>query len=263
MAELEMIERARIKRVWEASLPVVTDQASFERRLKMMEEMEVKEWEEREVEIKRLQEARLEILEQVIRQREKENDAENDKRVERIWQRKMQEREALFEKINRKRIKALRKLADRRAKIDNKVEKRDIIGEYGNYASKVYAPKARDGVFRDKVDSTLHIKLDELDNFQGTRALLVLIKNLGLVELETTLPKSIVEPRIDRVPSDGQGKSLPEARREKALKEQLEKMNEKLVERKEKQNQVKPPLKYAVRIEKAAVRPPTPSIRIP
>jgi hypothetical protein len=39
MAELDMIERARVKRVWEASLPLVTDPTSFARRLKMMEEM--------------------------------------------------------------------------------------------------------------------------------------------------------------------------------------------------------------------------------
>ncbi|KAJ3302204.1 Cilia- and flagella-associated protein 91 [Kappamyces sp. JEL0829] len=248
MAELEMIERARVKRVWEASLPIVTDQASFEKRLKMMEEMELKEWEERELEIKRLQEARLEVLEQVIRQRERENDLENDKRVERIWQRKMQEREALFEKINRKRIKSLRKLADQRARIDNKVEKRDIIAEYGNYASRVYAPKAREGLCRDKAASTLQVKLEELDHYAG------------LAHLEMSLPKSVLEPRIER--AVGNDKS-PEARREKVLKEQLEKMNEKMVQRKERQNQVKPPLKYAVRIEKPPVRPSTPSIVIP
>jgi hypothetical protein len=53
LAEVEMIERARIKRAWEATLPEVTDQESFERRLKMMEEMELKEWAERELEIQR------------------------------------------------------------------------------------------------------------------------------------------------------------------------------------------------------------------
>jgi hypothetical protein len=53
MAELEMIERARQKREWEKSLPEVTDQESFEKRLRMMEEMELKEWKERELEIRR------------------------------------------------------------------------------------------------------------------------------------------------------------------------------------------------------------------
>lgn len=105
MAELEMIERARIKRAWEQTLPKVTDTASFEKRLKMMEEMELQEWKEREDEIKRIQEARLAILTKVIRTREAENDVLNQERIERIWQRKLQEREAMKEKIDRKRAK--------------------------------------------------------------------------------------------------------------------------------------------------------------
>ena len=54
VAELEMIERARAKRAWEATLPNAVDEASFKVRLKMMEDMELKEWRNREEEIKRL-----------------------------------------------------------------------------------------------------------------------------------------------------------------------------------------------------------------
>jgi Cilia- and flagella-associated protein 91 len=107
MAELEMIERARVKRQWELSLPLVTDEASFKKRLAMMEEMELREWQERESEIQKLQEQRLRVLCQVIEKRELENQCANDDRISRIWQHKMQEREAEFQKINRKRIKGL------------------------------------------------------------------------------------------------------------------------------------------------------------
>ncbi|KAJ3214889.1 Cilia- and flagella-associated protein 91 [Dinochytrium kinnereticum] len=136
MAELEMIERARSKRAWESTLPKVVDQDSFEKRLKMMEEMELKEWQEREDEIKRLQEVRLQILTKVIAKREEENEAINNERVERIWQRKLQERESMLERIERKRVKALRKLSEKRNKIENKIERRDIIAEYANYSSR-------------------------------------------------------------------------------------------------------------------------------
>ena len=51
--ELDMIERARYKRAWEASLPEVIDEESFHQRLKMMEQMELMEWKEREKEIER------------------------------------------------------------------------------------------------------------------------------------------------------------------------------------------------------------------
>jgi hypothetical protein len=207
MAELEMIERARLKRTWEQSLPAVVDQESFELRLKMMEDMELKEWKEREIEIKRLQEQRLSVLKQVLEKREEENDLENDKRVERIWQRKMQEREALFEKINRKRVKGiqrliigLRKLHAERAQIDIKVRKRDIIEEYGNFASKVYAPKARDGSFPDKSSKTLAVEIESIKHYQG------------LVDLERILPKEVLEPVIERQRDPAYERS-PEGRR--------------------------------------------------
>ena len=105
LAEIEVIDRARAKRAWEASLPEAVDQASFEKRLKMMEAMELEEWKEREVEIERLQNARLDILKKVIAKREEENETFNQKRIEKIWQKKLQEREVLLEKIEQKRIK--------------------------------------------------------------------------------------------------------------------------------------------------------------
>ena len=51
LAEIEMIERARAKRAWEATLPPISDPSQWDRRLKMMTEMERKEWLFREKEI--------------------------------------------------------------------------------------------------------------------------------------------------------------------------------------------------------------------
>lgn len=53
LAEVEMIERARAKRVWEATLPPLSDLSQLERRQMMMEEQERKEWAFREGEIER------------------------------------------------------------------------------------------------------------------------------------------------------------------------------------------------------------------
>jgi hypothetical protein len=74
-----------------------------------------------------------------------------------------------MQKIQKKKVKALRKLADKRSKVENKVEKRDIIADYANFGSSVYAPKARDGSFRDKASATLQITLDELSDYNGNR----------------------------------------------------------------------------------------------
>ncbi|KAL2913580.1 hypothetical protein HK105_206882 [Polyrhizophydium stewartii] len=250
MAELEMIERARIKRAWEATLPEVVDEESFERRLKMMEEMELKEWQERELEIKRLQEARLRVLKKVIRKREEENEQANDERVERIWQRKLQEREAAFERINKKRIKAIRKLTDKRSKVENKIERRDIIADYANFGSRVYAPKAREGCFSDKASTTLRVELDELNTFRG------------LVELERTFAPSVLTAKVS-LPDWKEKLKSPDARREQHMQEQLEVMSRKLKERKTRDTTEEKPIKYAIKIEKPPQRPPTPSIHIP
>jgi hypothetical protein len=51
LAEVEMIERARAKRAWEATLPPINDPTQWDKRLKMMTEMERKEWMHRENEI--------------------------------------------------------------------------------------------------------------------------------------------------------------------------------------------------------------------
>ena len=46
-----MIERARTKRAWEASLPSLSDPEQLQRRRDMMEEQERREWAFREAEI--------------------------------------------------------------------------------------------------------------------------------------------------------------------------------------------------------------------
>jgi hypothetical protein len=51
--EVEMIERARERRAFEASLPPFTDEASFEERRKLLEDMEMRDWEYREAQIKK------------------------------------------------------------------------------------------------------------------------------------------------------------------------------------------------------------------
>ena len=48
-----MIERARSKRAWEATLPPLNDASQLDKRRKMMDDMETKEWALREAEIEK------------------------------------------------------------------------------------------------------------------------------------------------------------------------------------------------------------------
>lgn len=51
--EVEMIERARARQVWEARLPALNDPNLLRKRRRMMEEMEAKEWAFREGKIQK------------------------------------------------------------------------------------------------------------------------------------------------------------------------------------------------------------------
>uniref|UniRef100_A0A8C5NY80 Cilia- and flagella-associated protein 91 n=2 Tax=Jaculus jaculus TaxID=51337 RepID=A0A8C5NY80_JACJA len=103
-AEVEMIERAREKRSWEATLPQLSDTAQFEKRRKMMDAMERKEWAFREQEIEKLQELRLEVLKELLKKRE-ENQTELDmKHLNAQWCRLQEAKEAKVAYIQRKHV---------------------------------------------------------------------------------------------------------------------------------------------------------------
>ena len=57
-----MIERARSKRAWEATLPPLNDVSQLDKRQKMMDEMERKEWALREREIEKWAKEVLDII---------------------------------------------------------------------------------------------------------------------------------------------------------------------------------------------------------
>ncbi|KAG7252326.1 hypothetical protein CRUP_034307 [Coryphaenoides rupestris] len=66
-----MIERARAKRAWEASLPPLEDLAQLDKRRRMMQAMECQEWAFREGEIQKLQETRLAVLKDLLSQQDR------------------------------------------------------------------------------------------------------------------------------------------------------------------------------------------------
>jgi hypothetical protein len=61
-------------------------------------------------------------------------------RVEEIRLKKIENKERAFAKIQRKRIKILRKMYKARRNVEIKGKKRDIIEEYANFGSTTYAP---------------------------------------------------------------------------------------------------------------------------
>lgn len=144
----------------------MTDEASFLVRKRMMEQQETEEWGHRETEIDDNQAERLALLQQTLMDREQDREIVAEQRVEDVRQKAMQNKDAKLTHIQRKRIQALRKLTKQREDAETQVDvltntgtaaglgrtvqgrrprQRDIIGEYANFNSKVYAPKTRFG----------------------------------------------------------------------------------------------------------------------
>lgn len=146
--EIEMIEYARLKRDMESNLPPFTDEASLILRKKLMEQQEMKEFKLRETEIDLKREIKLQEIHQALIEREETNEFMTSQRLENIRLNRMEEREVVLQKIRNKRIKALRRLAHQRNISDPVLSDgtgRDIINDYFDKASKVYAPARREG----------------------------------------------------------------------------------------------------------------------
>ena len=182
MAEMELIEQMREKRAFENALPPTSDEACFSLRRKLMEEQEFREWGKREDDIKRLQNERLNLLQSALVEREKESEDNHSRRIEDIRLKKTEDKEKSIAKIQRRRIKILRKMFKARKNVDNK---RDIIAEYSNFGSIVYAPITRDGLSLDKLASKYEVQPDALSTYQGVS------------ELAESLPTRLLKSKTD------------------------------------------------------------------
>ncbi|EGW13237.1 AMY-1-associating protein expressed in testis 1-like [Cricetulus griseus] len=212
-AEVEMIERAREKRAWEGSLPPLSDIFHFEKRREMMNAMERKEWAFREGEIEKLQDLRLEVLKQLLRRREENQNELDTRHLNDQWCRLQEAKEAKMNSLSSvsscgtklelrcysafaiqrpiwERVVAvlllsdIRKLMRRGKNVEGKLQRRDIIKEYADFASQVYGPLSRLGRFPDNNSEDFVVRNHYLNTYEG------------LVELEACLPDFVTQPRI-------------------------------------------------------------------
>jgi hypothetical protein len=71
-----------------------------------------------------------------------------------------------------------------RKNVEIKGHKRDIIEEYANFGSTVYAPITRDGLSLDKKANKYEVQPEALSTYQG------------LQELSRTLPAKVFDSRV-------------------------------------------------------------------
>jgi len=185
--EIDMVEYARSKRDVESNLPPFTDEASLCFRKKLMEQQEMREFKLREAEMDTKREERLIKLQKALEDRNETSEFLSSQRVEAMRAVRLDEREKLLAKIRNKRIKVLRRLALARNTADpilSDGRSRDIIGDYFDRASTIYAPIKRDG----KGAKPEFAKFD----VASRTAPLDVMNNI--LDLESAIPPSLLPP---------------------------------------------------------------------
>ncbi|XP_004709885.1 cilia- and flagella-associated protein 91 [Echinops telfairi] len=249
-AEVEMIERAREKRIWEATLPSLNDTTQLEKRRKMMNAMERKEWAFREQEIQKLQDIRLEVLKQLLRKREENQNDVNTQNLNAKWSKLQEAKEAKVAKIQRRHVAAIRKLVGKGKIMEGKLERRNIIRDYSDYASQIYGPLSRLGRFPDNNSENFVVKNHFLSTYEG------------LVELESCLPDFVTQPRIRPLKPKVITTKAGFLKREARLEHELVEVHKALVNKKNKLLEPKKPLHFLQRNPIPPPRLPTPTLEM-
>ncbi|KAM7407243.1 hypothetical protein PAMA_003122 [Pampus argenteus] len=238
-----MIERARAKQAWEATLPPLDDLSQLDKRRRMMEEMEAKEWAFREGEIQKLQETRLAMLTDLLRQRDDAQKEVTNERLNQIYSKHQKDKETKLHKIHNDYIRSLRKLEDKRRNERGKLQRCGIVKGYKDYSTQTRT--RRDAV---SSRSTLNNELKSryFDTYEG------------LLELEAGLSTSVHKPWVKRhkpkvkdVMKAPEKKEIELMKKHKALKEGE---NVQVTEKS---------LRFLVKKEKPVPRPATPKVEEP
>ncbi|XP_049450725.1 cilia- and flagella-associated protein 91 [Epinephelus fuscoguttatus] len=238
LAEVEMIERARAKRAWEATLPPLNDLSQLDKRRRMMEEMEVKEWAFREGEIQKLQDVRLAVLKDLLRRRDEAQKEVTNDRLNQIYSKLLKDKETKQQKIHNDYLRSLRKLEAKRRNVEGKREQ--PVKSYAD--SRPYAPGSR----RDTFTRNKELKNYYLDTSEG---LLKLEAGLSMSVLKSSYQKSKISIKNVMKPPESREVELME--KYKALREA------------EREQATKRSLRFLVKKEKPAPRPVTPRVEEP
>ena len=162
--EIEQLEREVIKKQIIAALPNKNDKKSLALRRKILSKIEASDWEYKEMLMKREQHERYLNVINEMKKRDEMIEKLEEERINKLRMDLYAKQQIFDEKMESKRIKALRKISNKHNKIqnvmnnisrssfnngDNKHEDTKNIGtmidKYYNYNSELYAPIKREG----------------------------------------------------------------------------------------------------------------------
>ncbi|KAG1677423.1 hypothetical protein FOA52_001878 [Chlamydomonas sp. UWO 241] len=196
LAEVQRIEKMREKRAFEVTLPHMDDVSRLPERQRMIEAWENKEWAARDVEIRRIQDERLALLDQALLAREEEFDDTANARVDSRKAMQLSRAAEKFAAITASRVKEMRRLVESRkyVEVPRKLAKPGVVERAANYASDLYAPMAREG-------RGLGASASARPGMGGARGLIETegfqpATLAGLAELQASMPAKLVTARI-------------------------------------------------------------------
>ncbi|XP_012277666.1 cilia- and flagella-associated protein 91 isoform X2 [Orussus abietinus] len=145
MHEVEIINRLRMKRAWEAILPPMDTPENIKTRSLIISALEADEWAFREAEIQFIMDMRMNLMEKLIKERDEERDRIMKNRFEKVGDFLRNRRDKEIMGIRRKLGRELRKLAVKHRGQNVRYQKRDIVKQHADRKSELYAPQLRFG----------------------------------------------------------------------------------------------------------------------
>lgn len=144
--ETQIIERARRRRQWEKELPPTGSLKEWDQRRTIIEAFEWEEFVAREEDIQEMQELRMELVRNLVADRETSMRASSATKLQHAAARIEDERKQKLKKLNHKFAREMRKLELARKNIPRKYKVENIVKEHIDQASDLYAPQMRFGI---------------------------------------------------------------------------------------------------------------------
>ncbi|TNN04295.1 hypothetical protein fugu_001324 [Takifugu bimaculatus] len=132
LREIEMIQRARAKQAWKATLPPLDDLSQLDKRRKMMEEMEAQDWAFREAEIQKLHEERHAVSVDLLKQRVMSQEKATNQTLNKLYSKIQNEKEKRQQAIHDDYMRSLRKLESKRQTAKEKILQLEIKHSVAN-----------------------------------------------------------------------------------------------------------------------------------
>ncbi|KAM3182650.1 hypothetical protein ACTXT7_011889 [Hymenolepis weldensis] len=238
LKELDKFERDEQRRDMEA----IIAKLPLKERVRMRRNFEIEDWERRTLEIKALQELRLQVITQLICIQQKNREEINNKKLHNLLIRREKERVKTIDKIRSKYAEEIRRMIYTLEK-KRRNPKPDKIDLYSNPSLQAFIPASQKG---DKEDMC-RFRSRFLETFEG------------LSELEKMISDNTKNIQIDiKKTSDCTKDGY--LKRHARWQAKLESLHKYMEAQRYTDTEPSKPLRYLFKIEKHATRPTTPSI---